>query len=82
MNGKNQTLTTIASAPILTIGKGKGKKRKVAPKANWKNKAQARSLSNGPKAKANSEIPIVSDPKEVTCYYCNENLHCKWSAPK
>ena len=34
MKGKNQALTTIASAPVLAIGKSKGKKRKAAPKAN------------------------------------------------
>ena len=39
MKGKNQAPTTTTSAPILDIGKSKGKKRNASPKANWKYKA-------------------------------------------
>ena len=69
------------NVPVLAIGQRKGK-RKDAPKANWKKKAHVGSSSNRPKVRPNLEIPAVSDPKETTCYYCNDKGHWKRSCPK
>ena len=73
MKGKNSATST--NYPALVIGQGKGSKGKAAPKANLKNKAHVRSSSNSPKPRPNSNIPGVSDPKEATCYYCNDKGH-------
>ena len=81
MKGKSIP-STPASAPVLAIGQGKGKKRKGPPKQNWKSKAQAVSSSNGPKAKPNGSTPHVSDPKEAICFYCNQKGHWKRSCPQ
>ena len=61
LKGKN--LAPPSNALILSIGQGKWKKRKAAPKGNWKNKAQSESSSNWPKAKSNPDILAVNDPK-------------------
>ena len=80
MKGKSMA-STPASAPIVAIGQGKGKKRKGPPKQNWKGKVQVRSSSSGLKAKPSDTIPHVSDPKEAICFYCNQKGHWKRSCP-
>ncbi|KAL7604688.1 hypothetical protein Lser_V15G19941 [Lactuca serriola] len=48
MKGKSIS-STPASAPVLAIGQGNGKKRKGPPKQNCKGKSQDGSSKNGPK---------------------------------
>ena len=74
MKGKS-IASTPASALVLAIRQGKGKKRKGPPKQNLKDEVQAGSCSSGPKAKPNVVIPHVSDPKDVDCFYCNDKEH-------
>ncbi|KAL7600494.1 hypothetical protein Lser_V15G27034 [Lactuca serriola] len=81
MKGKS-IASNPASAPVLAIGQGKGKKRKGPPNQNWKAKVQVGSSSNGPKAKLNASIPHVSDPKEAVCFYCNQKGHWKRTCPQ
>ncbi|XP_023734126.1 uncharacterized protein LOC111881988 [Lactuca sativa] len=80
MKGNNPTPSI--NSLVLPIAKGNGNKRKVGRKAKWKNKAQSGSSSNGLKARPNSDIPTISDPKMATCYYCNDKGHWKRSRPK
>lgn len=77
MKGKSFASTPAATAPLLAIGKGKGKKRKAPPKQNWKGKYQVGSSNNGSKVKSGSKASPAFDPKETTCFYCLEKGHWK-----
>ncbi|XP_023763647.1 uncharacterized protein LOC111912145 [Lactuca sativa] len=57
--------STPASAPILAIGKGKGKKRIDPPKKNWKEKSHAGSSSSDPKGKSSLIIYPLLIPKRL-----------------
>ncbi|KAL7583558.1 hypothetical protein Lser_V15G42707 [Lactuca serriola] len=78
---KNQ-VPSATNAFVLVIGQNRGKKRKANPQSNRKDKAHAGTSSSGSKSKPNYDILVVSDPKEVTCYYCNEKGHCKLTCRK
>jgi hypothetical protein len=72
MKGKSDAPAP-ANTTVLAIGQGKGKKRKGPPKQNWKGKSHV---------KTSSDVTPVSDPKEATCFYCNDKGHWKRSCPK
>ena len=76
MKGKSISFTP-ASATVLAIGQGKGKKRKGPPKKNLKGKSQNGSVSNGTKGKSSSDIPPVSSPKEATSLHQQRPLEMK-----
>ncbi|KAI3768902.1 hypothetical protein L2E82_19739 [Cichorium intybus] len=78
MNGKS---IPSVSQPVLAIGGGKGKKRKVPPNQNWRKKVHVGSSSSGPRPKA-SGIAHNANPKEVDCFYCKEKGYWKTSCPR
>ena len=70
--------TTPNSAPVLAIGKGRGKKRKN-PSKGTKGKTLDGSSSSGTKK---GFVTPSSDPKEAECFYCHEKAHWKRNCPK
>ena len=65
LKGKAVATTPTVSAPVLTIGHRKGKKRKD-PSKNPKVKSHDGSSSNGSKGKGGFAAPS-SEPKEAEC---------------
>ncbi|GJS24276.1 retrotransposon protein, putative, ty1-copia subclass [Tanacetum coccineum] len=59
-------------SPVLTIWTG----------CETLGKAAKGKSGRGSKIKAEYEIALISDPKEVVCFYCNTKGHWKRSCPK
>ncbi|KAL7586076.1 hypothetical protein Lser_V15G41331 [Lactuca serriola] len=81
LKGKVVESTSTVVAPVLAIGKGKGKKQKAPSKKNLKGKSHDGSSSSGSKGKNNS-APPASNPKDAMCFYCQDRWHWKRSYPK
>ena len=72
LKGKSiESTPPTATALVMAIGQGKGKKRRAPSKQSWKGKSHDVSSSSGPKEKSGS-APPASDPKDATCFYCQE----------
>ena len=78
---KKTRVPSVTIAPILTINHGKGKKKKANAQPNRIGKAHVEASNGGSKGKAHPDIPAVSDPKEATCFHCNEKGHWKRILP-
>lgn len=79
---KKNHAPSVASVVVMTIGHSIGRKRKATSQPNWKGKAHVGASSNGSKRKPNFYVPVVSDPKEVTCFHCGEKGNWIRSCPK
>ena len=79
LKGKSVVTTlTPNTAPVLSIGKSRGKKRKT-PSKGTKGKSLYGSSSSGTKG---GSVTPSSNPKEVECFYCHDKGHWKRNCPK
>ena len=70
------------TASVNAIKHGRGKKRKARAPPSWKGKAHTGESGNGSKRSGHSTIPPSKNPKEATCYHCNETGHWRRNCPK